>query len=280
MNLLDEADLGQGAHSEVSPRRPPSWIGPVISLLLFVALLAGFWAYRMRQATHSDVVPPLPVAAAQVPVTPLGQGAAPVALPPLADLDPFLRTALAGLTRAAAATAWFATDYLAEQFVAIVQGVAEGRSPMRQMLRLRPSAPFKAISRGGRTTIDPASYARYDAIGDAVVSLDPVTSARLYGTLKPRLEEAYATLGIPDSSLDAAVEGALVRLLATPVAEGPAEVRNNGGIYEFADARLEGLTPVQKLLLRTGPANAGRIRTRLREIALALGIPASRLPTT
>jgi hypothetical protein len=51
-------------------------------------------------------------------------------------------------------------------------------------------------------------------------------------------------------------------------------------VYAFASPALEQLSPAQKLLIRTGPANARRIQARLRAIALALGIPASRLPGT
>ncbi len=128
--------------------------------------------------------------------------------------------------------------------------------------------------------IDPASYARYDGIADAVTSMDAAASAKIYGMLKPRLEEAYASLGIADSSMDAALEGAIVKLLSTPVPDDPIEVQASGGVYAYASPALEQLSSAQKLLIRTGPANARKIQARLREIALALGIPAARLPGT
>ena len=85
----------------------------------------------------------------------------------------------------------------------------------------------------------------------------------------------------PDhASMDAALEGALVKLLSTPVPDDPIEVRASGGVYAYANPQLEQLSSAQKLLIRTGPANARKIQARLREIALALGIPASRLPGT
>jgi hypothetical protein len=53
----------------------------------------------------------------------------------------------------------------------------------------------------------------------------------------------------------------------------------HGGVgYAFADPRDEGLTPAQKQLLRMGPGNARIVQAKLREIALALGIPPQRLP--
>ena len=115
-----------------------------------------------------------------------------------------------------AAGAWLATDHLAEQFTAIVQGVAEGNAPSRMLARFRPSTPFAVTERGGQTVIDPRSFARFDGIADTVTSLDAAASARAYRTLAPRLNEAYAQLGITDSTLDAALEHAIIRLVKTP----------------------------------------------------------------
>lgn len=48
--------------------------------------------------------------------------------------------------------------------------------------------------------------------------------------------------------------------------------------HGFADPDLEALPAAQKQLLRMGPRNVRIIQSSLREIALALGIPAERLP--
>jgi hypothetical protein len=71
-----------------------------------------------------------------------------------------------------------------------------------------------------------------------------------------------------------------VGLLQAPVVDGDVRVEMGGeGIgYRFADAKLEELTPAQKQLVRMGPRNLRIIQDRLRQFALALGIPASRLP--
>jgi hypothetical protein len=48
--------------------------------------------------------------------------------------------------------------------------------------------------------------------------------------------------------------------------------------YAFENPRIERLTAAQKQLARMGPRNVRTIQGKLREIALALGIPAERLP--
>jgi hypothetical protein len=130
------------------------------------------------------------------------------------------------------------------------------------------------------TYADPRSYDRYTAIADAVESIDAAGAAKLYATLKPRIEEAHRDLGSTDPSFDRTLERALVALLNTPVLENQLPLRPKGIGYAYADERLEGLTGAQKQLLRMGPRNVRVIRTKLRDIALALGIPASRLPAS
>ena len=52
------------------------------------------------------------------------------------------------------------------------------------------------------------------------------------------------------------------------------------GIYkEFADENLQSLLAVQKQLLAMGPYNVRSIQKKVRELADALEIPSSELPT-
>jgi hypothetical protein len=141
---------------------------------------------------------------------------------------------------------------------------------------LRPSSNFAVIQRGNDLAIDPRSYKRYDTIAAAASSINPDGVARVYATLKPRIEEAARELG--DPSFDRTLERAIVQLLNTPVVDDPILVQTKGIGYEFVDPKLEALTGAQKHLLRTGARNVRTIKESLRAIALALGIPAERLP--
>ncbi len=272
MSLMDDVDLARdGEMPAQAPSRGPGWLVPAVALAVFCGLLLTLWIYRSRQEKA-------PVQTAAGPAAPSAPPHAvapepPTTLPALADLDAFARGLVSPLLKTAIGQSWLTTDHLAEQFTAIVQGVAEGRAPTRMLGRFRPSAPFRVITKGDRTVIDPQTYARYDVIADAVGGLDPAAAAQAYKTLLPRLNEAYAQLGIQDATLDAALQRALVVLLSTPVPSGDVAVVPSGGTYVFADPTLEALTPAQKLLIRTGPANARRIQTQLAALATALGIP-------
>jgi hypothetical protein len=79
---------------------------------------------------------------------------------------------------------------------------------------------------------------------------------------------------------DRALERAIVVLLETPGPDASARlIRAPKGLgYRFADPRMEALSGAQKQLLRAGPANVQTAQSWLRAVALALGIPAERLP--
>jgi hypothetical protein len=135
------------------------------------------------------------------------------------------------------------------------------------------------VTRDGATRVDPRSYDRYTRIADAVASVDAGGAAKLYATLKPRIEDAHHDLGSSDT-FDHTLERAIVVLLGTPVTDGSERLKPmpKGIGYGYADERLESLTPAQKQLLRMGPRNVRVIKAKLRDIAIALGIPPARLP--
>lgn len=65
----------------------------------------------------------------------------------------------------------------------------------------------------------------------------------------------------------------------TPIVADPVRAEPQGGIgYGFAAPDVEALPAAQKQLLRMGPLSVRTIQSSPRAIALALGIPAERLP--
>ena len=156
--------------------------------------------------------------------------------------------------------------------------IADGPTPAKHLRVLRPQSTFRTVERNGISYVDPRSYDRYAPIADAIASVDPAAAAKLYATLKPRIEEANRELGSPDQSFDRTLERAIVALLNTPAVDGPVQLPPKGIGYAYADERLESLTAAQKQLLRMGPRNVGIIKAKLRAIALALGIPPTQLP--
>ena len=275
--------------SDVELVRPPDFLGgeppPTRAALWWIAaaVLAVATAAGIYFATARRTAPPAATRADRAtPNTasdrPLGYNADRIDLPPLDQTDPLVRNLVKQLSSHPSVAAWLTSDRLIRNFVAVVANVAEGPTPAVHLRMLRPAVGFKVSDRGARTVIDPRSYERYDDLADAAASIDAAGAARLYATLKPRMEEAYRDLGFPDTPFDRALERAIVSLLRTPPADGAARLEPKGIGFAFVDPALEGLTAAQKQLLRTGPRNVRIIQSSLRQIALALGIPAERLP--
>lgn len=258
----------------------------ILTVLLITAIGAtGYWLFRTRStqpapAATTAATEPAPDAAAPPPTTALGGEPQVVDLPPIDQSDAVVRSLVRELTANPTVASWLATDNLIRTFTAVTANIASGQPASGQVRALRPATGFQVQERGEELVIDPRSYARYLPLATAVSSADPQDVARLYATLKPRIQEAYADLGFPDRSFDDALERAIVTLLRTPIPSGSIAVVPNGAAlaYRFDDPALEQLTPEQKLLIRFGPDNARTVLRALRNIALALGIPPDRLP--
>ena len=254
----------------------------VLGALLVVAIAVA-WVIVVR-GLRTTAPPRIDMAEAQQPVTeptrPLGGVPAAVSIPPLDRSDAVVRDLVSRLTTHPTVAAWLVTDDLVRNFVVSMANVADGVTPARHLRRLRPAEPFTSVEDGERLVIDPASYHRYDRFAAALGSVNPDGAARLYATLKPRLEEAYRELGHPDTSFDVATERAIVQLLRTPVLERPPLIQPGlkGIGFVYTDGSLEALTGAQKQLLRMGPDNVRAVQRSLRAIADALGIPAARTP--
>jgi hypothetical protein len=254
--------------------RPPARHRPGVVLAIAVLVLAagvlGWWLTRERAAPAAgEIDAPVPVQEA-APLTPTAPRSS--TLPGLDSLDPALRDLVRGLTSSPLVERWLSGSNLTRQIAALVEGAASasGTTPMRLLAPLRPPGTFQVVSRQGRTSIAPESYARFDGLTAVVTSVDAHTFAEAYHTLLPRLEDARAELGIAEGSFDESFRRVLNRLIELRIPDGPVPVVPRGGVYAFADPRLEALSPAEKLLLRGGPDNARRIQQRLREVRDAL----------
>ena len=265
---------------EDPPRRSLGmWIAAV---LLIAGMIAAVYVVMSRRRVPAEPVTARSAASAPAkpaaPAEALGADPLAINLPPLAETDPLVRELVSGLSSHPTIAAWLTTDNLIRNFTVAVANIADNRTPARHLSVLRPTSNFRVIERNGNTYIDPRSYERYNAVAAAATSINPAGSARLYATVKPRIEEAYRELGVTNIAFDRTLESAIVMLLNTPVVEDPIRLEPHGVGYAFADPKLEALTPPQKQLLRTGARNVRQIKGALREIAQALGIPAERLP--
>jgi hypothetical protein len=240
----------------------------IIAVALVACLAGGAW-WMSRTSKPAQNATPGAVTATEAPID--KPPPPPVNLPPIDQMDGFLRPLLSALSSRPELAKWLATDDLVRQLAMAIDQAAGGASPARDFKVIAPDSPFVPGGRGTRRTIDPASYRRYDGLVQTVTSIDASNVARIYKTIRPRLNEAYRSMGNQTSDVDLALAKALDILLDTPVVKDPiALVEGDGAGWAFADDNLEMLLPTQKQLLRMGPANVDRLLVWLRALQAAL----------
>src|SRR5690606_22339529 len=157
---------------------------------------------------------------------------------------------------------WLVQEQLARRLVATVDNLPRNAriEPLRPLRP--PTGPFlveremlDAAVGEERIELSPANFARYDAIVGLVAAVDPAVAAATYRRVYPQLQSSYEDLGYPNRYFNDRVVAVIDHLLATPTPEGPLLLEQPKVLYRFADARLESLSPGQKLLLRIGPAH-------------------------
>jgi hypothetical protein len=257
--------------TDATGRRPRT---PVlfIAVLGLIAGAAGAWWWARDRGQ------PAPATAARTATdATLTPAPAPIELPPLGQMDIFLRALLASLSASPELARWLATDDLIQQMAHAIDLVSRGQSPSPELGVLRPEGLFQTSGSSRATTIDPATYRRFDGLARAVASLDPASVAAAYRTIRPRLDEAYRGLGRTTLTVDQAVAAALQVLIDTPQVADPVRlVPGPGATLAFADPELQRLPAAQKQILRMGPENATRVKTALVGIKSAIETPPPR----
>jgi hypothetical protein len=253
------------------------------ALIFFVLVAVGFGIYflffreKPKEMTPSQEVTP-PTAEAQV-AEPAAKGKvlAPIEVE-LDKSDELMRELAKGFSSNPTFASWLMTKDLIRKFVAAVDNIAQGMSPRSQVDFFSPKGRFLVITRRGKVYLDPASYGRYKPAVEVFLSLDSKACAELYRRLKSPIQQAYRDLGYPEQDFDETLTLAIIELLKVPVVQGEIRLEERVISYGISDQKLEDLSDAQKHLLRMGPENVQKIQTKLRDIALELGIPSERIP--
>lgn len=259
----------------------------ILGLLLAVAVIAGLnygpqWFGQNEAPTAEPVAasgaPAAVVTAPQPaqPTLPLELGDESTAPPPTRDEAepqaplPTLNASDAWL-RATIATSqpapWEDESELLRSFAAVLDNAPRGTYPRNLLGFLAPNGPFKVLRSGSQIRLDPLSYDRYNRYVSALSDLSPAAMAQLFVRLDPLLRDALAELGAADAQPQALAAAAIAHVQATPILTEPPLLKQPKVIFKFADPALERLSPLQKQLLRMGPANLGVVKRWLAEFA-------------
>jgi hypothetical protein len=258
-----------GPAPEPPPRPGPlRWIAVALAGVAAGGLLTFWWMSRAQPPATS----PAATTAAADTGSPRNRPAPqPMPLPPLSASDSFLRDLVSTLSRHPALARWLATDDLVRGAALAVVQIGDGRTPAVPLGALQPASRV-AVAGTEAGAVDPASYRRWDPAVSALTSIEPADAAQVYVNVKPLLDEAYEELGYPDGNFDDAVARAVRMLAETPDVSEPPLLLRRPAYFEYEDAALRSLRPVQKQFVLIGPDNRRQVMAWLRRLAAALDL--------
>jgi hypothetical protein len=273
---FDDLSLRRVHAPEPEPSGPP--LRPIVVAAVVLLLSVGALKYFASRDRTPASPPVAQTTVHRPPVRGAGEPGEAIDLPPLDQSDAVVRTLIRRLSSNPVIARWLTTDGLIRNFTVVVANIADGDTPAKHLVPLRPAGSFAARTSRGLISIDPTSYRRYDGIAAAVDSVDARGVARLYATVKPRIDDAYRDLAGRDPNFDRTLERAIVMLLGTPVVDDDIPLRTAKVTYAFGDPALEDLPKAQRQFLRMGPRNMRIVKAKLRAVAGFLGIPDAALP--
>jgi hypothetical protein len=275
-----EYELGTGSPDEPPPYRPdPEKKGGLLfpALLALAAIAAiGLLAVLylvFRAPEEPEVVTTPPPFAVPTPRPTPSPSATPVVLPSLGESDDLVRQLLTAISANPEMARWIAQSGLIQTLTVVTVNVATGESPRPHLLFLAPKTRFVPRRVGRSLVPDPAGFAGYDVMADAITSLDAGATARAYRTVEPLFEVAFKDYGMPEVRFRAMLDRAITNLLAVPVLKAEVELMPHATTFRYVNPRYEQLSPAQKQFLRMGPRNVKLVQAKLREISGALAAP-------
>ena len=152
-------------------------------------------------------------------------------------------------------------------FVVTVDNMTNRKLPGRYAFAQRPPGKFKVLQQQTDTIlIDPRNYARYSRFIELAELVNNEQLVSVYVRYYPLFQQAYEELGYPEGRFNTRLLAVIDHLLAVPEVRAPIELVRPNVFYQFADPALEALSAGQKLLMRIGPDNAVRIKTKLQAL--------------
>lgn len=265
-------------------------IGKLALLVISIVILGGLGYFLFNQTGSEETVPEIiSLEAPTLPPTPTEPDtvtapenkinipeqtptelAESFVLPPLDDSDAKAIHELNQLSNSEKLSNWVYPEHLIRRSVTFLDGLSRGLHLSKMHKIPTPKKPFLVTKEGNKLWLNPDNYRRYNYFINIVKSIDNDKLIASFHRFRPLLEEAYGELGYAPKDLDHAIIAALDQILATPARNESIELTRDSVLYKYEDPRLEALSPIQKQLIRMGPANTRIIQKKVLLLRKAL----------
>jgi len=187
-------------------------------------------------------------------------------LPRLEESDDAVRDAVGDIPLGTAGQQYLILGNIIERSASLIYLMAQGDVPYKLLPVSRPKAAFPISDDGTQVVTDPAGFERYDALTQWLQSLDLESLLSSLEWFIPLFREAWSHYGEDPAAFDMAVVMTLDLVIATPELDlSEARLIRKETVWIFEDPAIEGLAPIQKQVLRMGPANAEVVKAKAAE---------------
>lgn len=253
----------------------------IIAIVVIVLVGLAIWYFRggteapFTDAPIIEPVRPAPVPdlsrptgeerPAAAPLPDSAPGAEPVPQPPatLQESGPDAQAAVGELSPRL--VGWLTPQEPVRKGVLLVDLVAEGRVPVKNLPVSYPAERFAVEKRDGEIYLSAANYQRATELIDTITAIPPEQAVRYYRAWRPLLQEAHDELG-RKQSFEQRLQRAIQQVLDTKPLTGDVRLEQPNVFYTYADPELESASDVSKLLWRLGPENTEKLQAWLREV--------------
>lgn len=287
MEHVEPLDREPDFERPIDPRRKPSAARRFGWPLLMIAAvaLAAYLLWRGTRAPEPAPVASAPPAAsvpgepapAPAPGTPrypiesvAPQAAMETPLPDVADSDPSLQDALASLFAGAPLDRIFHMEQIVPRFVATIDNLPRQTVSLSRMAVKPIGGTPDTTQADGRILLRADNSTRYQPYLKVMEQVDTQRLVQAYVRYYPLFQKAYQELGYPNGYFNDRLVEVIDHLLAAPDVPAPIALVQPKVLYEFADPALESRSAGQKILMRMGPVNEARVKTKLRDVRRAL----------
>ena len=252
--------------------------GIIVVLLLVIAggvvLLTGIWPPAEEPAPTVTAPPPAPppapvVADIEEPAPPPPPPPPEVVrepLPRLEESDDAVRDAVGDIPLGTIGQQYLIPGNIIERSASLIYLMAQGDVPYKLLPVSRPKAAFPISDDGTQVVTDPAGFERYDAMTQWLQGLDLAALLSSLESFIPLFREAWSYYGEDPAAFDMAIVTMLDLVIATPeINLSEARLIRREAVWIFEDPAIEGLSPIQKQVLRMGPANAEIVKAKAAE---------------
>ncbi|HEX9179720.1 MAG TPA: DUF3014 domain-containing protein [Burkholderiales bacterium] len=254
-------------------------------LVLIAALGTGGYIY-WREGTQQPPAPPPAPAVAEKPAAEPPAPAGPehpmesekVTLPALDESDATLVVALSGVIGQKPVADFFHITGMVRRFVGTVDNLPREKVAQK-LMPVKPTAGRFAVSgEGDNAVLSPENYRRYAPAMKVLEAADARKLVAVYAHFYPLFQQAYAELGYPNAYFNDRLVQVIDHLLAAPEARAPVRLVRPKVMYQYADPELESLSAGHKIMVRIGPENSARVKSKLRELRAELTTRAMAAP--